>query len=231
MANTPTLQTAGTSPTLIQVGPGMLWYGVTKPADGATLLVSGNVSGAQDQRVYGPIPVTISGTFVGSTIGESKISYKPTFVDINIETSTAKVEKVLNLEESHCTFAVAELTAENVQANLPGSYWNQPVATLKTADTDPLMPGQTRHTITVGGLRLVNPQTIAFISPNRRIGLVGTGPFSYVYCGYNAIGISGFDAPFSRGKETVYQVDYEMIADTARSIGDQLFQFCVRQAS
>jgi hypothetical protein len=227
MSNIPTIQTASTNPTLIQVGPGLLYTNVTKPADQAQLLVSGNVSGVQDQRVYGPALYTVSGTFVGSTIGDSGISYKPTFVDIMIETSTAKVEKVLNTEEAHCTFALAELTAEVLQAaSLPGSYWNQPVATLSTS-ADPLMPGQTRHTITVGGLRLVAPQCIAFISPGRRIGT--TGPYSYVFCGYNAVSTAGFDAPFSRGKETVWKTDFEMISDTSRTIGDQLFQFVVRQ--
>ncbi len=228
MANVPSLGTAATSPTLIQVGPGMLWNNVTKPADGAILLVSGNVSGATDQRVYVPVLYTVSGTFMGSTIGQSQISYKPTFVDITIEQSTAKVEKVLNLEEAHCTFAVAELTAENIQAGLPGSYWNQPLGTVSSA-ADPLMAGQTDHILKIGGLRLVAPQCIAFISPNRRIGLVGTGPYSYVFCGYNAIGTEGFQAAFSRGKETVWNVGFEMISDTSRTIGDQLLQFVVRQ--
>lgn len=227
---------AATSPTLINVSPGLLWYNVTKPADQTALLVSGNVSGATDQRVYGPVLVTVSGTFAGSTIGESSISYKTTFVDIQIETATATVEKVLNTESAMCNFSVAELTAENIQGTGPGSYWNQPVMTLTTAagnlgGTDPLMPGQVRHAITVGGLRLVAPQCIAFISPNRRIGLAGIGPFSYVFCGYNAVSTAGFDAPFSRGKETVWKVTYEMIADTTRTIGDQLFQFVVRSAT
>jgi hypothetical protein len=191
-------------------------------------LVSGNVSGATDQRVYGPVLYTVSGTFLGSTIGQSQISYKPTFVDITIEQSTAKVEKVLNLEEAHCTFAIAELTAEKVQQTMPGSYWNQPLATV-TTQTDPLMSGQTDHILKIGGLRLVDPQCIAFISPNRRIGLAGTGPYSYVFCGYNAVGTEGFQAAFSRGKETVYNAGFELISDTARTIGDQLCQFVVRQ--
>jgi hypothetical protein len=224
------LQSASTSPTLIQVGPGMLWSNVSKPADGDILLVSGNVSGATDQRVYGPVLYTISGTFMGSTIGESNISYNTSFVDILIESSTAKVEKVLNTEEARCTFNVAELTAENLRDTLPGSYWNQPVATLTTG-TDPLMPQQVQHRIKVGGLRLVAPQCVAFISPNRRIGLVGTGPHSYTFVGYNSVSTEGFDAPFSRGRETVWRVSFEMISDTSRTIGDQLFQFTVRQAT
>lgn len=229
MGNSPSLQSAATQPTLIQVGPGALWTQVTKPADGAFLLVSGNVSGATDQRVYGPVLYTISGTFVGSTIGESMFGYRPTFVDIFIETSTAKVEKVLNTEEAYAQFSVAELTAENFRDTLPGSYWNQPVATVTTSN-DPLMAGQVRHNATVGGLRLVNPQTIAFISANRRIGL-GSGPFSYVFCAYNAVSTEGFEAAFSRGKETVWRVRYDCIADTARTIGDQLFALTVRQSS
>lgn|SRR5574337_122133 len=228
MGNVPVVQTAATSPTLIQVGPGLLWTNVTKPADTALLLVSGNVSGTQDQRVYGPAPYTVSGTFIGSTIGQSQISYKPTFVDVQIETATATVEKVLNLEQASCMFAVAELTAENMQSTMPGSFWNQPIATVSTA-TDPLMPGQTTHKLTVGGLRLVAPQCIAFIAPNRRIGLTGVGPYSYVMCGYNAVSIDGFQAPFQRAKETVWNANFELIADTSRTIGDQLFQFVVRQ--
>ena len=232
MSNFPTLQTASTAPTLIQVAPGMLWTNVTKPADGAVLAVSGNLSGAQDQRVYGPVPVTVSGTFIGSTIGSSSIMYSTQFVDIAIETSTALVEKVLNTEKAQCDFSVAELTSENVQATLPGAAWNQPIATLSTS-ADPLQAGQTRHVLTIGGLRLVAPQCIAFISPNRRISLtnppVSNQAYSYVFCGYNAVSTAGFDAPFSRGKETVWKVDFELIADTARSIGDQILQFTTRQ--
>lgn len=229
MANVPTVQTASTTPTLIQVGPGMLWTNVTKPADGAILAVSGFVSGSQDQRVYGPALVTISGTFVGSTIGESSISYKPTFVDIKIETSTATVEKVLDQEEAGCTFNVAELTAENFRDVLPGSAFNQPVATVTSA-ADPYQSGQFTHIAKVGGLRLVAPQCIAFISANRRIGLP-SGPFSYVFCGYNAVSTEGFEASFSRGGVTMNRVRYEMLSDQSRTIGDQLMQFAVRQSS
>lgn len=230
MANVPSLQSAATTPQLIQVGPGMLWTNVTKPADGALLAVSGNVSGATDQRVYGPVLYTISGTFVGSTIGESSISYKPTFVDIKIETATATVEKVLDQEEAGVTFNVAELTAENFQAVLPGSYWNQPVATVTGPTADAFQAGQFTHAAKVGGLRLVAPQTIAFISANRRIGL-SSGPFSYVFCGYNAVSTEGFEASFSRGGVTMNRVRYEMLSDQTRSIGDQLFQFVARQSS
>lgn len=240
MANVPTLGGDGgtaavaLSPNQIQVAPGILWTQLTKPPDGYALLVSGVVSGAQDQRVWGPLPVTISGRPLGATIGDSGFSHRITFVDIMIEQALAKVEKVVNTEEAHCTFSVAELTAETMRDALPGSYWNQPVATLYTTGNmggaDPLMPAQIRHTITVGGLRLAAPQTIAFISANRRIGL-SSGPFSYVFCAYNAIGTEGFDAPFSRGKETVWRLGYEVIADLARTIGDQLWQCCVRQAT
>src|ERR1035437_7876310 len=121
MANIPTLQPAATLPTLINVSPGMLWTNVTKPADLGILAVSGNLSGATDQRVYGPVPVTISGTFMGSTIGDSSLQYKTTFVDISIETSTAIVEKVLNTEQAMINFSLAELTSENIAQSLPGS--------------------------------------------------------------------------------------------------------------
>ena len=233
MANTPTLQTASTAPTLIQVAPGMLWTNVTKPADLTFLAVSGNLPGAQDQRVYGPVPVTVSGTFIGSTIGSSSIMYSTTFVDIQIETSTAIVEKVLNTEKAQCDFSVAELTSENIQATLPGAAFQQPIATLTTS-TDPLQAGQTRHCLTIGGLRLVAPQCIAFISPNRRISLTGAASnqaYSYVFCGYNAVSTAGFNAPFERGKETVWKVSFEMISDTTRTIGDQLMQYVTRAAS
>ena len=226
MANTQSLQSASTSPTLIQVGPALLWVNVTKPADGAFLLVSGNVTGATDQRIYGPVLYTVSGTFIGSTIGDSTMAYKCSFVDIRTETSLSTVEKVLNTEDARVNAAVAELTAENIRDTLPGSYWNQPVATVTTA-TDPLMPGRTQHRLTVGGLRLVAPQCIAMISAGRRIGLAG--PFSYVFCGYNAVSTEGFEAPYSRGRETVWRASFEMIADTARSVGDQLFQLIVSQ--
>lgn len=228
MATTRTLQSATVAPTVIQVGPGMLWTEVTKPGDGEILSVSGNASGPQDQRLYGPVPFTLSGTFVGATIGESTFSYRPTFVDILIETSTAKVEKVLNTEEARCNFSLAELTAENVQRCMPGNPAVGPVATLSTS-ADPYASDQTRHILKVGGLRLVHPTCIAFISANRRINL-SSGPFSYVFCGYNAVSTEGFEAPFSRGRETVWRTSFEMIADTARTLGDQLFQFVVRQS-
>lgn len=219
MATTPGLTSIAVAPTYIQVGPLNLYTQVSKPADGAILLVSGNVSGPQDQRVYGPAPYTISGAYIGSTIGDSTVSYKPTFVDIQIETSTAKVEKVLNTETATVAFSVAELTSENANLAIP-------IGTV-TTQTDPLMAGQSQHNMKVGGLRLVAPQCIAAISPNRRIN--AGGPYSYVFTGYNAIAIDGFDAPFSRSKETVWKLTFEMIAATERTIGDQLFCFTTRQ--
>lgn len=221
MAFVPVQQTMATAPTFIQVGPGMLWTNVTKPGDTATLLVSGYASGPMDQRLYGPAPFTVSGTFIGSTIGDSSITYRPTFVDIMIETSTAIVEKILNSEDARCSFSVAEMTSENMLLAVP-------VGTLDAVTTDPLMSPQSRHTLRVGGLRLVAPMCIAFISPNRRIG-AGGGPHSYVFCGYAAVSTDGFDAPFSRGRETVWKLTYQLIADTSRSLGDQLCQFTTRQ--
>ena len=217
---TPSLKSAATLPTYIQVGPGMLWTGVNKPVDGAVLLVSGNLSGVNDQRVYGPMLYTASGTFIGSTIGESTISYKPTFVDIQIETSTAKVEKVLNMEEARVSFSVAELTTANLALSIPIA------STTLNAAGDSAQPAQLRDIVKVGGLRLVRPDCIAFVSPNRRIS--AEGPYSYVFCGYAAVSTDGFDAPFSRGRETVWRLTYELIADTSRTIGDQLFQFVTR---
>lgn len=233
MSNVPSLQSASLAPTNIQVGPGMLWTNVTKPADTAYLVVSGNLSGATDQRVYGPVLFTVSGTFVGSTIGASTFTYKPTFVDVQIEQSVSIVEKVLNTETASCQFSIAELTAENMQITGPGSYWNQPVATVSSS-TDAYQAGQTIHKLTIGGLRLVAPQCIAFISANRRISLTNAGSsqaYSYVFCGYNAVAVDGFNMPFERGKETVYQTKFDMIADTSRTIGDQLFQMAVRMSS
>ncbi len=220
MADTFAVGTMGTRPAYIQVSPGMLWTNIRKPPDGQLLQVSGYASGPMDQRVYGPAPVTVSGAFIGATIGDSNFSYRPTFVDISIETASAKVEKVLNTEESRCTFSVAELTAENMNLAIP-------VGTLSsTADT--IQVGQNIRTLKVGGLQLTPPQTIAFISPNRRIS--AGGPHSYVYCAYNAVAIDGFDMPFSRGSVTVFRLTFEAIAATERTIGDQLFQFSVRQA-
>lgn len=230
MAFTPSLKTMATVPRLIQVGPGFIWFNVDKPADGATLAVSGYASGSMDHKVYGPALFTASGTFGGATIGESGLAYKVQFVDINIESSTAKVEKVLMSEEARVSVSMAELTAENFSATMPGNAVN-PIAALKATTADPLSATQFRHTATVGGIRLVDPQCIAFISPNRRIGATGSDIFSYVFCGYNAISVEGFDTAFSKGKETVWRVVYELIADTGRTIGDQLFQFTVRQGS
>lgn len=222
MAESLVLGTPNVAPTFIQVGPGMLWYNVRKPADGAILLVSGYASGQYDQRVYGPVPLTVSGTFVGSTIGDSNISYRPTFVDVQTETSTAKVEKVLNTEEARCMFSVAELTSENMQQAIP-------VGTLTTQADNSL--GATQHNLKVGGLRLVLPTCIAFISPNRRISATGTQIFSYVLCAYNAVAVDGLDMAFEKGKETTWKVTYDCIAATERTIGDQLVQFVVRQSS
>lgn len=218
---TPSLKTMTAAPTYIQVGPGQLWAGLNKPPDTTILAVSGYASGPMDQRVYGPAPFTASGFFVGSTIGESNVMYRPTFVDIQIETSTSKVEKVLDKEEARASFSVAELTAQNMNLAIP-------VGTL-TSSNDPLQANQVQHILKVGGLRLVQPTCIAFISPNRRIG-TGSGPHSYVFCGYNAVSVDGFDAPFSRSRETVWKLTYELIGDPTRTIGDQLMQFVSRQA-
>lgn len=220
------LAVAPTVPRYIQVGPGGLWTGVAKPADGAILQVSGYASGAYDQRLIGPVMHAGSGIFIGSTIGESSFSYRPTFVDIQIETSTSKVEKVLNMEEARLMFSVAELTTNNLQLTIP-------IGTVTSGgDTSNKVPFGTKQQLyqafTVGGLRLTAPTCIAFTSANRRI-LTNEGPYSYVFCGYAAIPVDGFDAPFSRGRETVWRLSYELIGDTVRSLGDQLFQFVVRR--
>jgi len=232
MAFTPSLGSVTLTPKAIQVGPMMLWHNVDKPADGATLLVSGQASGSNDQRVFGPLPLTASGTAIGSTIGQSTIQYRPQFVDIDIEQALSPVEKVISREDAGLTASIAELTAENLRdVSIPGNLVT-PVATLKSVDLDPHLgvSSQYRHTITMGGLRVVEPMCIVGISANRRINVTG-GPFSYTFVGYNAVSTEGFDIPFQRSGTSVWRVRYEMLADIDRTIGDQLFQLTVRNSS
>lgn len=224
MATVPTIQSGSITPNLIQVGPGMLWYDVTCPGDGQILQVSGQGSGVNDQRLFGPLPYTLSGTFAGSTIGDSTIAYKPQFLDIMIEQSPTKVEKVLTAEETRISFSVAEMTAENIKASVP-------IATLSTSADPMAFTTQVRHIVKAGGLRLVEPTTVAFIAANRRISQTGTNIFSYVFCAYAAVASEGFDAPFSRGKESVWRAVWDCIANPGRTLGDQVWQFVVRQSS
>lgn len=226
MANVPSLSSVTLSPTVIQVGPAMLHTNVSKPPDTATLLVSGQVSGTNDQRVFGPMLYTVSGQAVGSTVGASNVSHRPQFVDIDIEQALAPVEKVMVREEARLQASMAELTAENLRDTMPGNFFS-PVATRKTVDADPLMPAQYRHTITLGGIRVVEPQCVALISGNRRTNQAN-GPYSYVWCGYKVVFTEGFDLPFSKRDVTVWRVAAECLADIDRTINDQLWQMTCR---
>ena len=219
----PILHAPITAPQFIHVGPGLLWTDTRKPAMGEILLVSGFVNGASAQRLYGPLPYTVSGTFVGSTIGESVLHYAPRFIDIMLDTQPAPVDRILTHEEMRVAFNVAELRASQLALAAPFA------GATPTRTLDPLMAAQQRETLSVGGLRLVQPRTLLFVSPHRRID--NGGPvYSYTFCGYNAVPIDGFDVPMARRRETVWRLTYELLADLTRPPGDQLFQFTMRQS-
>ncbi len=189
----------------IHQGPGFLWYNVTEPAAGARLLVDANGN-----------PVGGSPIVMGASEGVAKFQFKARLEAVQIDQETAPVDVIMTAEDAFIELTLKESSLAKVLKMLEHATYS--------SGTDTGLPAgaQTYEEITVGGLVTLPTAPVALISPRR-----GTSnPTKYlVVCLYKAYGFAELDLSFTRTKESVYKVQFNGLADLARTAGDRVAQF------
>jgi hypothetical protein len=103
------------NPLLIHVGRGELYIGVTIPATPPVALTNGQPA---------------DGRYLGSTLDQCNMIYRPTTFDIRTQQSTTVVGYVITEEELRIEFGIGELTYENLRDTVMGARDNSGFITL-----------------------------------------------------------------------------------------------------
>jgi hypothetical protein len=186
--------------TKIHQGPGKLWLGVQVPASGSRLAIdaSGSPSGGT--------PV-----FAGATDGATTVLLSPKLEPIAADQVAASIDVVMTGEAESIEVTLKESDLAKLK------YFVAHGSFASGTDTN-LPPGaQTYEEISFGGIVQIPKTSVAVISPRR------DAPSKFVVSQlYQAYQAEAIQLPFQRGKETIYKVKFEGLADPTRPAGDQV---------
>lgn len=189
----------------ILAGPARMFIGTyataVAPVSGAPPVLFQHTSGV-------PSGLQVNFTEIGYTTGPATFDYKATKEEIIPEQSLIAVDVFTKEEMAQLVFTAYE----RVYVTLNAAFDN--VGTVSDANKDLYYGGN--------GTAIVTPKlfTVFMSTPHRE----NTAKFSYL-CVYKAYSMDGVKLPFEKGKPTTFQVTMKALADTSRTIGDQVFQF------
>lgn len=190
-----------TDVTKIHIGQGDVWLGGTAPAAGGDL-TDPTTSAVNSMASLFTAP-TSGGTAVGFTNGPATLTYKPTYYLVETEQAFSEVIVTPTSEECSLDFVMLEASYTNL-ANAMGQ------ATTAT--------GAGVNKVYVGSKSTVTTNLLVLNSRKR------TGTGYYILTVYQTYSMDGVALNFERRKETQNKVTMRALANTARPVGDQLFQ-------
>lgn len=190
------------TPSQIQIGMARIWTGVTQPVTGLPpTMLTIDADGA---------PLT--GDEVGYTTGPSTFLYKQTKTPISVEQSLNPVDVYVTSEECNLQFEAMERTYTTLKLAFDN------VANVTDVSKDLFYGGDAT------GLSSVFTTCVALTSRRR------LAPTKFeVLVIYKAYSVEGIALGYTRTKESTYKVTMMGLIDTARNVGDRLFQW-YRQA-
>jgi len=191
----------------LHIGYADIYMGTSAPSTGTTYPV--------------PVTVTASGvptnigtaTYIGYTEGEAKLSYKPSYQEIEVEQALSAIGQFVSKEEATLSFTCKQATAQNLSMAI-----GQGVLT-----DIPGTPAVSQ--IQVGGYRAVSTKPFVLVSR-----IDETNDF-YIACFYSGFSADGLDIAFNKNKETTIPVTIKGFSDITRRRSDQLFQLIVQETT
>lgn len=187
--------------TKIHIGQGDIWLGGTAPAAGVDL--TDPTTSSVNSMLTGYTAPTSGGTYVGFTNGPATLTYKPTYYMVETEQAFSEVIVTPTAEEATLDFIMLEASYTNL-ANAMGQA--------STAVSGG------HNAIYVGSKATVTTNLLVLNSRKR------TGTGYYILSMYQVYSMDGVALNFERRKETGNKVSMRCLANTARPVGDQLFQ-------
>jgi hypothetical protein len=182
--------------THIQQNPGDAWI---IPSPGIVDSAAPQVGLFTDGTPLSTYTAVNLGTFAGATT----ILSKPKFDDIKVDQADTAVAKYCTANDMSVELDLMQLDPTILQNALPyGVFATQ------------ASPGYNQ--LTFGGIGVVTPLCLAFISPKRG----APGKFVVAIL-FNAVGTGGFSAAIGRAKPTAVKVKFDGLADLTRGAGRQ----------
>jgi hypothetical protein len=201
------------TPANIHIAPADLWTGGTPPAAGTDPLdPTAGTPSVFNTATTSFAAVTSGGTYIGATQGASTITYRPTFYMVEVEQAMGEVVTIPTAEEASATFTLVEVGYANL-------------ATAFGQGTTRVQGGTVAQGIYVGSKSVVSTKVTALVSRKRS----GTG--YYIGTLYSSYSMEGGTFTAERRQEARIAVTMRCLADTARPIGDQLFQLVAFDAN
>jgi hypothetical protein len=179
----------------IHIGAGRIWLGVTPPASGAPPTLMGHTNG---------VPAT--GTEVGHTEGNAVFTYRPTKELIPSEQALGAVGVFTTDEMCQLTFKAQERVYQNLRTAFDA------IGTVSDVNKD----------LFYGGGLTISPltQAVMLSSPRRDV----AGKYEIIVI-YKAVNMEGVEIAYGKANRSTYQITVRGLADTTRTISDQLFQW------
>jgi hypothetical protein len=181
--------------TNIHVGPGRIWFGVTAPVTGAPPTLMAHTAG-----------VPASGTEVGHTSGNTVITFQNVKADIDSEQAFGVVDTYATGQTLEITMTLQERVYAILQKLFEG------LGSATAAGYDLFYGG--------GPLSSVPSFAVMISSPRR-----DDNTKYEVFVGYRMQMVSPVPITYSRTERSMIVATLRGTHDTARTVGDQLFQF------
>jgi hypothetical protein len=144
---------------------------------------------------------------VGATEKGTDISYTPTIGDIKIDESAAPIGKLLTTEKCIISATLAEATLLNLQRSISASKLTTVVAEADVAGTTVVDVGSGVLTYCMVGLEGIGP-----------------GGLPRFIIGYKAMAAAAVKMAFARTTQTNIPIQFELLADTSKPLGEQLYK-------
>ena len=179
----------------IHIGAARIFLGVTAPASGTPPTLMGHTNG---------VPAT--GTEVGFTEGNATFSYRPTKELIPVEQALSAAGMFVSDEVAQLVFRAQE----RVYVALRAAFDN--IGTVSDGSKDMFYAG--------GQSIIPLYQSVMLTSPRRDVAAKWE-----VLVIYKATSMEGIELPYGKATRSTYQITLRGLADSSRSISDQLFQW------
>jgi len=183
----------------IHVGPARIFIGVTNPATGTPPTWMTHTAGV-------PTP----GTEVGYTEGDAIFRLASEKTEIMAEQASGPVGVFETVERVEVEFTAQERVYETLRAAFENA------GTVNDANRMGFYGG--------GQQRTVRTQSVFISSP--RPNQAGKYEISVIYKAYN---MSGYETAYRKGGAATYRLVLRGLADTSRSVGDQLYQHYIEK--
>lgn len=176
-----------------------------------------NIDGSRPVVWPAPIvsPLTTGWTKVGYTDKGVDWSYAPTYKSIRVDEEVADVRKILDNEKVTLSIKLSQATLANLALAISASTFSQSPADPTHSALDILVAGSGVQSEIMVGFQGYSPEALATNPPKE---------LYRFFVGYRAIVTAKVDNTYQRAAQVLTPVDFELLADSTKTLGQRLFK-------